>query len=705
MERLYFILKETKKNKKMLWCFFALVSFLFVFNKNVVRAEVINTEFVDLTFTIDSKEYLTRSIKKKMDIAPFIENGTTLVPFRTIFEELGYSIKWDDKERSIVAIKLGSHMKLIIDDNTAIVNGQQKTMAIAPKIVNGRTVVPLRFISENAGANVVWDEVKRSIYITRVGQYETGGVLFYEKGKNNNNTVYVYDGKDFKVIPLNGKSIVNWYSYKGKILLTMFDSSTSKNNFAMFRNGNFEVLINDFDIQETFEYNNNLLIHGYDREQKFNGLYRFDGQSLILIQNNFYVGKHTEINGKLVINKYDNTRNYTLLVFDKNSSNPWLPKVLSDEFIIKDYVVHNNVLYMTGVLEQGTAKPIASYNGQGTEKSDFKILVNNEDIDINDIAILNNKLYVIKSGKLKYANNEKKLVNVLFRTSKKDVFIDYSVSKIIGYKDKLYLGITGGKYVNSDGKTVSTNLDKISPFIMEFTSETNTKEFLTYFKIKEFRIENDVLLILGTNNDDAALYIYNGVNKPVVAWDVLSIKNTLTVNNKLFIDVTDKSRITDKKRDTLLIYEGNTIRNLVVDMSTKYWDSVGGSLVFSGYEVGINANKLYSYGNVFNELLGNYDVKYWDKIENALFVCGNDPTNKKFELYKFNDANKIALEDNLEVLKVIKAKGRYYLIHAIDRDNESPLKGKKILYIYDDSTRNFIEMKVNLEISDMIFME
>lgn len=693
------------KQSKVIWSFLVLIIFLFVFNKTAVQARIINNEFVDLTFTINSKDYLSKSIKKKMDIAPFIENGSTLVPFRTIFEELGYTIKWNDSEKSIVAFRMGSQMKLIIDNSTAVVNGGQKMMGIAPKIVNGRTFVPLRFVSENAGSNVEWDDSTKVIYITRVGKYDTGGVLFYEKGKKNDNKVYVYDGNEFKVLPLTNKSIVNWYSYKGKILLTMFDSTTSKNNFAQYKNGNFEVLINDFDIQETFEYNNNLIIHGYDREQKFNKLYRFDGESLVLIKDNFYVGKHMEINGKLVINKYDNTRDYSLLVFDKNSANPWAPKVLSENFIIKDSVILENVLYMTGVLEQGTSKPLASYNGLGTEPGYFRILLDNTDININDLAVYKNVVYVVKSSKLKYINNND-LHNVLIKYNSTSTYIDYSINKITAFNNKLYVGVKSGVYVDKDGKAVKSNNAKIEPYVMEFESTTSTKRFISDFTLKEFKIEGNVLLALGTMaTKDPALYIYSGINQPVRALDVLSIKNTLTVNNKLFIDVTDKSRITDKQRDTMLIYEGNAIRNLVVDMKTKYWDSVKDSMVFSGYETGINANKLYSYGYAFNELLSNYDVKYWNKIEDALFVCGSSPTDKKFELYKFNDANKVSLEDNKEAIKVIKAKGNYYLIYAYDRDNESALKGKKILYIYDDASRDFIEMKVNMEISDMIFME
>ncbi|NLL05156.1 MAG: copper amine oxidase N-terminal domain-containing protein [Clostridiaceae bacterium] len=706
MKSICFGVKRVNKNLKGIITLFALLMTVFVFSKSGVEAKIINNEFVDLTFTVDSKDYLSKSIKKKMDLAPFIENGSTLVPFRTIFEELGYTIKWDDSERSIFAYKMGSQMKLIIDNNIAMINGQEKIIGVAPKIVNGRTFVPLRFVSENAGANVVWDDSTRAIYITKVGKYDTGGVLFYEKGKKGNNTVYIYDGNEFKVLPLNNKSIVNWYSYKGKVLLTMFDSSTSKNNFAQFKNGTFEVLINDFDIQETFEYNNNLLIHGYDREQKFNKLYRFDGHSLILIKDNFYVGKHMEINGKLVINKYDNTRDYSLLVFDKNSSNPWEPKVLSENFIIKDSVIFDNVLYMTGVLEEGKSKPLASYNGLGTGPLYFKILHDDIDININDIAIYKDKIYLVKSGKLKYIYN-KKLHDELVTYKNKQTFIDYSINKIVAFNNKLYIGVKGGKYVDSKGVALNAkDYPKINPFVMEFESPTVTSNFISGFSLKEFRIEGNVLLALGNlTSKDSALYIYNGINKPVSTLDVLSIKNTLTVNNKLFIDVTDRSRITDKNRDTMLVYEGNTIKNLVVDMKTKYWEAVKDSMVFSGYENGINANKLYSYGYAFNELLGNFDVKYWSKVENSLFVCGSSPLDKQFGLYKFNDANMLSLEQNMEAINVIKAKGKYYLVYAYDRDAQSPLKGKKILYIYDDSTRDFVEMKVNIEITDMIFME
>jgi hypothetical protein len=90
------------------------------------------------------------------NVPPVIEQGRTLVPLRVIFEALGANVNWDGRTRTVTATKDGTEIKLIIGGR-AYKNNQPVALDVPAKIVNGRTLVPLRFVSEALGAKVNWD--------------------------------------------------------------------------------------------------------------------------------------------------------------------------------------------------------------------------------------------------------------------------------------------------------------------------------------------------------------------------------------------------------------------------------------------------------------------------------------------------------------------------------------------------------------------
>ncbi len=99
---------------------------------------------------------------------PFVENGTTLVPLRVITEAFGAEVVWDGDTKQITLNYKDVTILLKIDDINAYVNGQQQTLLLAPRIVNGNTMVPLRFITENFGAEVAWNDTDNSVLVTLV---------------------------------------------------------------------------------------------------------------------------------------------------------------------------------------------------------------------------------------------------------------------------------------------------------------------------------------------------------------------------------------------------------------------------------------------------------------------------------------------------------------------------------------------------------
>lgn len=106
----------------------------------------------------------------EFEVEPFIENGSTQVPFRPIFEKLGLTIGWDPETKKVTGEKEGLSIEMQIGNKMAIVNGEEKTLAVAPVIKNGFTFIPLRFVIENSDKEVSWDGYLREVYIADTEQ-------------------------------------------------------------------------------------------------------------------------------------------------------------------------------------------------------------------------------------------------------------------------------------------------------------------------------------------------------------------------------------------------------------------------------------------------------------------------------------------------------------------------------------------------------
>lgn len=99
------------------------------------------------------------------EIPPIIEDGRTLVPLRAIFESLEAEVGWDPTQRKVTATKGQTTIVLYIGNKLASVNGLSITLDVPPRIINDRTLVPLRFVSESLGAEVGWDNINRIVTV------------------------------------------------------------------------------------------------------------------------------------------------------------------------------------------------------------------------------------------------------------------------------------------------------------------------------------------------------------------------------------------------------------------------------------------------------------------------------------------------------------------------------------------------------------
>ncbi|MEK4629053.1 MAG: stalk domain-containing protein [Solibacillus sp.] len=102
-----------------------------------------------------------------------IKNGATLVPLRGIFEALGANVTWNQSTKTIDATKGSTKIWLKIGSTTTKVNNKNVTISVPAQVVNGSTLVPLRFIGESLGAKVEWIQASKTIKITTNGSSGT----------------------------------------------------------------------------------------------------------------------------------------------------------------------------------------------------------------------------------------------------------------------------------------------------------------------------------------------------------------------------------------------------------------------------------------------------------------------------------------------------------------------------------------------------
>ncbi len=111
---------------------------------------------------IDDSYYTINNTSLKMDTPPTIVDDRTLVPVRAIAEALDATVSWNDKTRKVTITTDSNEVTIQIG-----VSNKKIGLDVAPIIQNSRTLVPLRFVSENLGANVKWYPSERKIELVK----------------------------------------------------------------------------------------------------------------------------------------------------------------------------------------------------------------------------------------------------------------------------------------------------------------------------------------------------------------------------------------------------------------------------------------------------------------------------------------------------------------------------------------------------------
>lgn len=90
------------------------------------------------------------------DVAPYIEEGRTMVPAGALLQALGADVFWNPETETINVEKGMNHLELTIDQTVALSNGEILTLDAPVQIINGRAMIPLSFVAEVFSAKVSW---------------------------------------------------------------------------------------------------------------------------------------------------------------------------------------------------------------------------------------------------------------------------------------------------------------------------------------------------------------------------------------------------------------------------------------------------------------------------------------------------------------------------------------------------------------------
>lgn len=150
-------------------------------------------------------------------------NNSVMVPLRMIAENLGYKVDWNQKSKTVTIEQQGKTIKLIVDQTAASVDDKTVILQTAPLLRGGTTLVPIRFIGEQFGLTVTWDNVQKIVNLITP---ETPGNNTGTNGNSGNGgTGVVVPPAD----PASGLAMVNGLSFtENRLTIAMDGSSVPK---------------------------------------------------------------------------------------------------------------------------------------------------------------------------------------------------------------------------------------------------------------------------------------------------------------------------------------------------------------------------------------------------------------------------------------------------------------------------------------------
>jgi len=142
---------------------------MLVFAATALAEQSSSTDY-QATFKIGEAGYAVNNVTTAMDVAAFVENGRTYVPFRYLGYALGVAeqnVAWDAASKSAALTMGGITEKFTVGSTNYTVNNQPKTMDVAPLIRDNRIFLPARYVAQDFGYSVAWDAQTKVVTVTK----------------------------------------------------------------------------------------------------------------------------------------------------------------------------------------------------------------------------------------------------------------------------------------------------------------------------------------------------------------------------------------------------------------------------------------------------------------------------------------------------------------------------------------------------------
>ncbi len=225
-------------------------------------------EKIDVFIQIDNFLYIIsyngeRELKE-MDLAPFIEEYRTMVPIRFIAEGLGADIGWNGEEKKVIIDYKDKEIDFYIGNKSYTItsNGatETKQLDIAPEIVNGRTVIPLRAAAEAMGAKLTWNsdilmvviEQTDKTHLNLYSDYDEDGVplwkeMIFKSDPHNKYSLsdLIPDGEIISWAETEGVDIRHYETKNGLGVV-----ANAYFGFNPYKESNFGLDVNDKEVLE-----------------------------------------------------------------------------------------------------------------------------------------------------------------------------------------------------------------------------------------------------------------------------------------------------------------------------------------------------------------------------------------------------------------------------------------------------------------------
>ena len=179
----------------------------------------------------------------EFDVQPQIINDRTMVPLRKIFEELGATVSWEEETETVTAVREDVEIILKIGSKVLERNGEKKELDVPAMLINDRTLVPVRAISESFGAEVNWIEETEQVHIVlpeKEISYLTEDVSkLLSEEERKNAAIEAFDQHSFI---LNGQAspddtLGTWFSNNAVIRLAADPADETNSVWKVFSEG------------------------------------------------------------------------------------------------------------------------------------------------------------------------------------------------------------------------------------------------------------------------------------------------------------------------------------------------------------------------------------------------------------------------------------------------------------------------------------